>query len=233
METKSAMIENFLTQKPRSDGLIPTLLAVLLLIVGSHFYLNNTMNAEYWMPASARTVFQANDWWRAWTTLFAHGDLGHIAGNLFLFIPFAYFLSSTFGFFFFPFLGFFIGGLINLMVMKTMPEHTWLIGVSGVVYWMGASWITLSFLIDLREKLSRRIVKSLAITAILFVPETFRPEVSYLSHFLGTLTGFLSGCIFYFLNRKKIRDADRYEIIHEPEIIFEPVQDDYSNSSDV
>lgn len=221
METKYEMIENFLTIKPRSAGQISTFFLVLLLVIGTQFYLHNLIEAKSWMPASAQKVLVDREWWRPWTTLLAHGDLGHIASNLFLFIPFAYFLTSTFGFIFFPVFGFFIGGLINLLVLQSMPQHTWLIGVSGVVYWMGASWITLSFLIDLREKLSRRIIKSTAITAILFVPESFRIEVSYLSHFLGTISGFFSGLIFYYLNRQTIRSADRYAIIAEPDDGFQ------------
>ncbi len=215
METKHEMTENFLTIKPRSAGQVPTLLLVLLLVIGTQFYLYNLFEAKSWMPASAQKVFVDREWWRPWTTLLAHGNFGHIASNLLLFIPFAYFLTSTFGFTFFPVFGFFIGGLINLLVLLSMPQHTWLIGVSGVVYWMGASWITLSFLIDLREKLSRRIIKSTAITAILFIPESFKVEVSYLSHFLGTMSGFFSGLIFYYLNQQKIRSADRFAIIIE------------------
>lgn len=217
METKYVMIENFLTKKSRASGLVPTLFLVMLLIVGTSLFLNDLLRADEWMPASFTSVFQEKQWWRLWTTLFAHGDLGHVSSNLFLFIPFAYFLSSTFGLFLFPVVGFFVGGIINLVVLTTLPHYSSLIGVSGVVYWMGACWITLSFLIDIRESLVRRIVKSIGITLILFFPEALKPEISYFSHFLGLVFGVFTGGLYYLIHRNKIRSSDVYQIIVEPD----------------
>lgn len=210
------MKENFLTKKPATNAINSTLIMVFLLLLGSYLYLNGFFHADEWMAASGERVFHKKEYWRAWSTLFAHGDLGHIASNLVLFIPFAYFLSGYFGVFFFPFIGFFIGGLINLIVLKTMPQEVWLIGVSGVVYWMGAAWITLSYLIDRRETRGKDLVKVIGISIILFVPDSFKVEVSYLSHFLGYFFGVLTGIIYYVLRRKKFRAADVYrEIIEE------------------
>lgn len=226
------MVENFLTQKSKSEGFVPTLILVLMLLYGSFIYLHNSFNAEEWMPASAHTVYLEKQWWRAWTTLFAHGDMGHIISNLFLFIPFSYFLIGYFGSLFFPLTGFFLGGIINMLVIKTMPEHVSLIGVSGVVYWMGASWITLSFLIDTRERLSRRIIKSLGITAILFFPESLRPEVSYLTHFVGMVFGFFSALIFYMLFKKRLRAADKYQLIVEADEMEEKEDEEVNSLTD-
>ena len=239
METKIEMIENFLTKKSESSkatALVQTLFLVLLLIVGTSLFLNDFFKADSWMPASFTSVFVKEQWWKPWTTLFAHGYLTHVGSNLFLFIPFAYFLSTTFSFWLFPFMGFLFGGLINLIVLTTLSPETSLIGVSGVVYWMGACWITLSFFIDLRETLTRRIIKSTGIALILFFPQTLKPEVSYLSHFLGSVFGVLSGTAYYFLNRKKIRSADVYRITVEPEFELEPeeiypVAEDHSSDA--
>jgi len=220
------MVENFLTKKSKSEGLVPTLFLVTLLIVGTTIFLNELVDAEKWMPASNESVFKNKEWWRPWTTLFAHGDLGHVSSNLFLFIPFSYFLTSTFGLFLFPVVGFLIGGIINMIVLTTLSENSILIGVSGVVYWMGACWITLSFLIDKRESLTRRIIKSIGITLILFFPEALKPEISYFSHFLGLFFGVICGAIYYLTFRKKIRAADVYQLIVEPdwqeELLWEP-----------
>lgn len=209
------MIQNFLTLKQNKRGMLPVLILISLLVTGTTIYLNGLIGSESWMAADYQSVFKQQQFWKLWTTLFAHGDMPHLLSNLFLFIPFAYFFTNTFSLILFPFMGFFMGGIINLFVLTTLPPQTGLIGVSGVVYWMGACWITLSFLIDLRENLYRRLIKSTAIALILFTPEAFRPEVSHLSHFAGALTGFLSGVIYYLLFRKFIRAADRYEYFPE------------------
>ena len=167
------------------------------------------------MSATGELVFEKHQWWRAWTTLFAHGDLTHIFSNLFLFFPFSYYLVAYFGTLFFPLFGFFAGGLVNLMVLQTMPAHVGLIGVSGVVNWMGGAWLALAWLIDRRESSGRRVLKVVAVTIVLFVPDSFKPNVSYLSHFLGYFLGIFSGMAFYFMFKKKFDSEEIVEVIPE------------------
>ena len=188
---------------------------VFLLFIGTNLYLHDFFNAHEWMAASSDEVFKKHEYWRPWTTLFAHADFVHILSNLVLFFPFAYFLIGFFGSVFFPLVGFFIGGLVNMIVLKTMPENAHLIGVSGVVYWMGAAWIALVFFIDRREKKSKRFLKALGVSVILFLPETYQPEVSYLTHFVGYLTGIISGSVFYYLKRKEFHAAEVMEWVYE------------------
>ena len=215
MEVKTYIKENWLTKNPKRDGLNPTLLLMSLLLASSFIYINDFFNAPLWMSATGEQVFTKHEWWRAWTTLFAHADLSHILGNLFLFFPFSYFLIAYFGFSFFPFFGFFVGGLVNLVVLSTMPPHVSLVGVSGVVNWMGGAWLALSWLVDRRESKGRRVLKVIAVTIVLFVPDSFKPEVSYLSHFLGYFAGIFSAMLFYFINRKSILAEEVVEEIPE------------------
>lgn len=231
MEIKTYIKENWLTKIPKRDGLNPTLFLMCLLLFTSFIYINNLFNAPLWMSANGNQVFMQGEWWRAWTTLFAHGDLTHILSNLFLFFPFSYYLIAYFGYTFFPFFGFFVGGLVNLAVLQTMPDHVGLIGVSGVVNWMGGAWLALAWLIDRRESNGRRILKVVAVTIVLFVPDSFKPEVSYLSHFLGYFAGVLSGIVYYYLFKKKIKSEEVIEVIHEDDHVwgsdFEFINEDY------
>lgn len=213
MEIKTYIKENWLTKEPTREGLNPTLYLMSLLLLASFIYLNNFFSSQSWMSASGEEVFAKKEWWRLWTTLFAHGDLPHILSNLFLFFPFSYFLIGYFGPYFFPLVGFLVGGLVNFIVLKTMPEHVSLIGVSGVVYWMGGAWITMSWLIDTRETFMRRLVKAGAVSLILFMPDSFKPEVSYMSHFLGYFFGVISAAIFYRLYKRKFKSAEVIEEI--------------------
>lgn len=215
METLTIVKENWLTRKPATFAFDLTFWMSLLLFAGSFLFLTGIAGADEWMPASFDQVFNQHQYWRAWTTLFAHGDLGHLLSNTVLFIPFAYFLSGYFGLFFFPLIGFFVGGLTNLVVLHTMPPETHLIGVSGVVYWMGAAWLTLYLLIDRRESFRRRIGIALFSSVILFVPETYKPEISYLAHFVGYAFGVLSSIGLYLFALKKFEAAEVREAIEE------------------
>ena len=225
MMIKTYIKENWLTKNPKRDGLNPTLYLMSFLLITSFIYLHNYFNASLWMSASFDQVFVQKEWWRAWTTLFAHADLAHISGNLFLFFPFSYYLIAYFGYSFFPVFGFLAGGLVNLIVLQTMPGSVSLIGVSGVVNWMGGAWLALSWLVDTRESRGRRILKVIAITIVLFIPDTFRPDVSYLSHFLGYLAGMGSALVYYLIFKKKILAEEVLEEIVEDEDGHDWIQD--------
>lgn len=216
MGMKKIIVENWLTRKlPQGrdeGGFKSTLLLVTFLSIGSAIFLNDLFGLAPLMPASFENVVLKGEYYRLWTALFAHGDLAHILSNLFLFVPFAFYLSRYFSLWLFPLIGFFLGGLINLLVVYYLGGRISIIGVSGVVYWMGATWMTLSFFIDRRESLTARFIKVSGVSLVLFFPTTFLPEVSYFSHFLGYVTGILTGCFVYAVFRKRFLAA---EVVHE------------------
>lgn len=223
MVFRRVMTQNWLTLKPKPVAFEGTVALVALLLFTTFAYLADFGGAAAWMPASANLVFRDHQYWRLWTTLLAHADFGHVLANLFLFVPFSYFLLGHFGFGFFPFAGFFLGGLVNFVVLRTMPPDTLLIGASGWVHWMGAASLTLYLLIDKRDSLRRRIAKVAVITAVLFVPESYKQEVSYLSHLVGFLLGVPAAALIYFLRRKSIRSTDVYAFVaDDPEDVGQP-----------
>lgn len=225
MEFKTIIKETWLTKKIPERALISTLLVLILLLLGFTWEMN-------WMPASRELVFEKNQFWRLWSTLFVHADMAHLLSNLVLFIPFSYFLSGHFGLFFFPFLGFFFGGITNFFVLKTMPPTTFLIGVSGVVHFMGAAWMILAFFIDKndkRESKIRLLLKFMGVTLILFIPDTYKPQVSYISHLIGYSSGIVVGWIFYLIHRQKYHDALVTEII--PDVLDEVLEESWQKSN--
>jgi rhomboid protease GluP len=176
---------------------------------------NNIAHAEWWMPASYEQVFTKHEYWRLWTSLFAHADGGHLVSNAILFIPLSFFLTGYFGPYFFPLAGLVIGGLINVAALMTMNPTTSLIGISGLVYWMGSVWLTLYLLIGTRESARRRLGKTLFIAAALFAPQTFEPNVSYIAHFMGFLFGIPSALLYYAANKQKFAQAEVYDYIFD------------------
>ena len=111
--------------------------------------------------------------------------------------------------------------MINFIVIHNLPERASIVGVSGVVYWMGAAWMTLSFFIDRRSSMGQRFLKVSGVSIVLFFPTTFLPEISYLSHFLGYFFGIISGSFYYFLYRTQFLSAEIVEEIKDIEISFD------------
>lgn len=224
------MKENWLTRKPNANSYLVTSILAVILWALSFSYLAHLSSAQVWMSATAQKVFVEHQYWRLWTTLFAHGDLAHLLSNWLLFLPLAFLLNGYFGSWFFPTAAIFTGGLINIVVLKTLGPQTVLIGISGLVYWMGAAWLTLYYLIDRRRVPLRRFAVAIGIALVLFAPEQYKPEVSYLSHFLGFVAGSASALVYYIFNREKFAAAEVYEVVEiEPDEI-EPDSRDFNFS---
>jgi rhomboid protease GluP len=209
---RKVLRENWLTRPSLPGAGFSTLLLSLTLVSGA--LLHFASSGQLGWAASGEAVFQGHAWWRLWAALFAHADFGHLASNLLLFIPLSYLLSAHYRAWLWPsVLG---AGLVNAVVLTTMPSQASLLGVSGLVYWMGATWLTLYLLVDRRDKWRRRFGHALFITLVLFVPETIKPEVSHFSHFLGFVGGALFGAGYYLVSRDTFQKAERWEEVCEP-----------------
>lgn len=213
MEIRSVLKETWLSRRPRRGALDLTFGLVALLVLATFLYLNGAGGIERELAASGESIFQRGELWRAWTALLVHADLGHLLGNVLLFAPFSYFLAGYYPRWFFPGLAFLVGGLCNFLVLKTMPPEATLVGVSGVVYWMGAAWLTLYLKIEKRDPPRRRLGKAIIVTAALFLPDTVRPEVSYFSHYLGFATGILCALLLYRWRRSEFLTGERRELV--------------------
>ncbi|RZA09917.1 MAG: rhomboid family intramembrane serine protease [Proteobacteria bacterium] len=212
MEKMLKIRENWLTRAPHPSALGGTFLISAAVALLGLWSLDDTSHFAAATRATPAAVFSGGEYWRAFASLFVHGDLGHLGSNLFLFIPLTYLILAFFG----PgllSLGFAAGTAVNLVVLKTLPAHTALIGISGVVYWMGAAWLTLFLLIDRRERLKRRFGSALFLILLLFVPETLRAEVSHLSHLLGFVAGAGLALGYYAVNKSKFSAAEVMEAV--------------------
>ncbi len=213
---------HWLTRKPDPKSSIVALGSVLVLIFSSFFFWSDIFGASTLMTAIPQNVFVHHEYWRLWTALFAHADTEHLLSNSLLFSAFAYLLYGHFGKWVFPAAAIFFGGVTNFIVLTTMPPEASLLGVSGVVYWMGAAWLTLYFLLESRDKFSKRAVKAIGVGAVLLLPETFHPNVSYLSHSVGFGLGMAWAICFYAWNRQRFLNAEIIELVSEDLISAEP-----------
>lgn len=206
--------ETWLTRKPKPESLVVTAATTLVFLVANFAYLNNWSRASEWMPASYDAVFNHGEIWRLWTTLAAHADMGHFLSNSFLFFILGYFLYGYFGLRVFPFGVTLCGGVVNLIVLPTYPPNTYLIGVSGVIYLMGGTWLTLFFLLSRQKELHQRILRTVGVALVLFMPtEAFDPSVSYRTHFVGFVIGVIFGVQHFLRNRPIFKTAERVETV--------------------
>lgn len=212
--------ETWLSRKPSPIAGMVAAISVLLLVIGAVAFLQNFHNAQEWMPASRELVFAKHQWWRLWTTLFAHADTGHLLSNLFLFFVMGYFLTGYFGILVFPLAAFAFGGFTNLLVLLSYPPEVKLIGASGIVYWLGGAWLGLYFLIDQKRTYFQRFLRAGGVALGVFWPATaFDPNVSYGAHLIGFVIGLAFGLLYYAYKKELFKSAIVYEwIVEEDEI---------------
>lgn len=204
---------HWLTQQPRAGAWMVSALSLMLLLVINFLYWRNDFNFENLLTAIPKNVFEKHEYWRLWSALFAHADIAHLLSNSLLFSVFSYFLFGYFGGFVFPAAALLFGGLINYWVLKSMAPASELLGMSGVVYWMGAVWLTLYFLLETREQTAKRLIKTLGTALLLFIPETYHRDVSYESHFIGFALGILFAVLYYRGRRQTFKNAEVIEMI--------------------
>jgi rhomboid protease GluP len=206
--------ETLLSRKPDPLAAFAMALATLLVVLISTASRVDFAGVDSWMRASREAVFVHHQYWRAWTSLFVHGDAKHLLSNVFLFFILGSFLTGYFGICRVLLWALVFGGFINLLVLPSLPLEVDLIGLSGVVFWMGGAWLILYFLIDRKRSLVQRSLRVMGIGLALFMPaEAFDPSISYESHLVGFLLGILAGLLYFSFERKKLRGAEVYEIV--------------------
>ena len=204
----------WLTRKPHASAFAVALGTLLVLSAACFAHWNNLYNlGEFW-PATRQQVFSQHEYWRLWTTLFVHGDLGHLAANSLLFFTLGFFLYGYFGGFVFPVLAVIMGGVTNAFALLTYHPEIRLVGASGIVSWMGGAWLALYFLINTKLSRVQRFLRSCGVALILFAPsEAFDPKISYRTHMIGFAIGVMCGIIYYYWRKKEFLRAERRQTI--------------------
>ena len=210
--------ETWLSRKPHPWAALTMAVFLLVMVLFSGSYWENFFNAEFWMAATKRQVFGDHQYWRAFTTLFVHGDGKHLVSNSFLFFILGSLLAAYFGVFLVPVTAVLFGGLTNFWVLSRMPDDVRLIGASGMVFWMGGAWLTLYLILDRRRTFLHRFMRACGVGLVLFMPaEAFDPTISYQSHLVGFLLGVAGAFVYFLVQRKPLRSAE----VYEPEFVEE------------
>ena len=145
--------------------------------------------------ASGAAVYARGEWWRIFSALFVHGDLGHLASNLLPFLFFGWMIQAYFGFWLFPAFSFLVGMVSNAVTVALYPPGSHLVGASGMIYGMIALWLVLYLRFDKERRPPVRAMRAVGFALLLLFPTTYEPQVSYLAHASGFAAGMAGGFI--------------------------------------
>lgn len=203
------LTKTLLSKKPSPQSVLVALVSYLILLIA---FIIDDRN----MTANGFQVYEQGEYWKAFTTSLMHGDFVHLGHNTLFFIAFSVLLNFYFGFWVFPVLSFLVGGLINLIALKIYEPQITLVGISGVIYFMAAFWMTMFVMLERHMTLYKRVMITTGVSLILFFPEAFVKNVSYLAHGLGFGLGIVLAIIYFQLNRTKLRSHEVW-VEKEPE----------------
>lgn len=206
--------ETWLSRRPDPMGLAVAAFSTLLLLGGSLLHWLLIERGFSGLAASGEAVFGRHEYWRLWTAVFAHSDAGHLLSNSLLFFILGGFLAGHFGVTLFPWLAFLFGGVINFASVASYAPEVRLLGASGVVFWLGGTWLALYLFLDRQRSGLQRTLRSVGVALALFVPsEAFDPSVSYRTHAIGFAVGVACGLAWYAIHRRRFRAAEVVEWI--------------------
>ena len=193
--------KTLLSTKPDPQSVLMGLVSYMVLVL--LFFWDNQS-----LTANGTQVFEHGQYWRAFTSQLMHGDFSHLGGNTIFFTAFSILLTHYFGFWVFPVLSLIVGGVINLIALKIYDPQITLVGISGVIYFMAAFWMTMFVLVERQMRLYRRLMIATGVSLILFFPEVFQKNVSYLAHGLGFGFGLILGGAYFGVFKKSVRSHE-------------------------
>lgn len=199
------LTKTLLSKKPSPQSIFVGLLSFLILLL--LFVLDNQN-----LTANGFQVYEKGQYWKAFTTTLMHGDFVHLGHNTLFFLIFSVLLNSYFGFWVFPVLSFLVGGAINLIALKIYDPEIYLVGISGVIYFMAAFWMTMFVFLERHMSLNKRVMITTGVSLILFFPEVFVKNVSYLAHGLGFGMGIVLALIYFRIKRSALRSHEVWTI---------------------
>ncbi len=203
-----------LYKKPSDHAGLMSLIGLAILCAVFALSQQEYIEFSRYLTANFNQVFVQHQFWRLFTSPLMHADIEHLGSNALFFTGLAYLLNGYFGFWVFPILSFLSGALINLIVLPMYPADVTIVGASGIVYFMAAFWLTLYIALSRDLPIPRRLTNALALSFVLFVPESLQPHVSYLSHAAGFGLGIFAGSFYFALNRVSLQ---AHELWSEPE----------------
>jgi rhomboid protease GluP len=192
---------NYLSKPHYKFGFITAVLMISLSVIVSLFAWNGQYDLFNDLKAN-QSIFESLEYWKLVTTIFVHGDIEHLLSNSLMLFILSYFVSAYYGAWSVLFLGLSMGAVTNGIVIKSYGTDIYLVGASGVIYYLWGFWLVLYSLINKQMHIMKRIVHIFGVFLILLVPTSYDPSTSYMAHYIGLLIGLVTGFFYYLMSYK-------------------------------
>lgn len=203
-------MSNYLSKPKFKYGKLVSFFMVTLCFLFSQFHWNGQFISD--TGASYANAIEAGEFWRLFTTLFVHGDMGHLLSNLLMLFILSYFVAAFFGELKTIIISVTLGALTNFVVLNLYEPQVTLVGASGIVYLLWGFWLIHYLCIQTQMSLVSRLLRVGAIFFILLIPTTYSPQTSYLAHYVGFSLGLIAGFLHFWLNRQRIKLAEQWDV---------------------
>jgi rhomboid protease GluP len=204
--------ETWLSKKPAEGSGLVAAASLLVLMGFSLLFWSDYSGLAPQLPANGELVFKQGQYWRLFTSIFVHADLRHLLSNALGMGGLSYLLYGYFGCKVYPCLTLGGGAVVTLIALATYPPHTFLLGASGVIYFMAAFWLTLYVCLERRFSVGKRILRATGFLLIALIPTSFNPETSYRTHAIGFGIGIVVAALYFAANKDRFRRAEEVEI---------------------
>ena len=155
------------------------------------FFLNQDTEVYLLFVQINNRVTEHLELWRLFTSMFLHSDLLHLISNIIGLLLFGTFIEN-YGSKKAYLIVYFLSGIIgNIMSLLLLPPNIISLGASGAIYGLIGATVLLIIL--------ERNVAQLLLTLvylIYFIITSFSPQINYVSHIFGLITGFLLCYVF-------------------------------------
>lgn len=207
-----------LSQKPsENSGLIAAAIAMVILFVTILVWRDSPGLMRLSAAVPSR-VLDEHEYWRLFSAMAVHSDWKHLFSNLPFVVFFGYLLYGYFGFGVYPLGVVVLGALTNYLSLLTYPPEVHLVGASGMTHVMGGFWLTAYILVERSLPLKKRVLRSLGVALILFLPSAVQPEISYRAHAIGLVLGIVAAAVFFQRYKRRIRAAEVLEIEEDDDV---------------
>ena len=207
-----------LSRKPaENSGLIAAASAMVILFV-SVLVWRDSPDLMRLSAAVPSRVLDQHEYWRLFSAVAVHSDWKHLFSNLPFVVFFSYLLYGYFGFGVYPLGVVVLSAATNYLSLLTYPPEVHLVGASGMTHVMGGFWLAAYILVERSLPLKKRVLRSLGVALILFLPSAVQPEVSYRTHAIGLALGIVAAAVFFQRYKRRIRAAEVLEIEEDDDL---------------
>ncbi|MHA1728164.1 MAG: rhomboid family intramembrane serine protease [Promethearchaeota archaeon] len=145
---------------------------------------------HYTLLAQEKSAILNGEFWRLFTSVFTHWDIGHLINNMIGLLIYGAFLEDRFSGRKFLFLYFFSGLIGSTFTFFLTFTGVYSAGASGAIFGLMGS----SFVILFKE--DNRIYMYSLFYIIYSLVYSLRPNIGFFAHIFGLLTGLLIGYLY-------------------------------------